>query len=115
MAHAVAGVADEALAEWLAELRRDPGPSSEELGVESLRQSSQARAAARPRGPDLARVQDVTIDDVLRGRLHRTSPEPRPLVLFTHGGGFVLGDLNSHDRVCRRLAARCDVAVLAVD
>lgn len=115
VAHAVAGVADGALAEWLAELRRDPGPSSEELGVVSLRQSSQARAAARPRGPDLAHVQDVTIDGVLRGRLYRTSPEPRPLVLFTHGGGFVLGDLNSHDRVCRRLAARCDVAVLAVD
>jgi len=115
LAQAVAGVADEALAEWLAELRRDPGPSCAELGVESLRRSSQARAAARPRGPDLARVQDVTIDDVLKGRLYRTNPEPRPLVLFTHGGGFVLGDLNSHDRVCRRLAARCDVAVLAVD
>jgi acetyl esterase len=36
-------------------------------------------------------------------------------VLFLHGGGFVLGDLDSHDRICRRLAAACDVAVLAVD
>ncbi len=115
VADAVASVAAEALGEWLAELRRDPGPSCEELGVDSLRRSSQDRAAARPRGPDLARVQDETIADDLRGRLYRTSPEPRPLVLFTHGGGFVLGDLNSHDRVCRRLAARCDVAVLAVD
>jgi acetyl esterase len=115
VAEAVAGVADEELAGWLAALRRDPGPSCEELGVESLRRSSQADAAARPRGPDLTRVQDVSIDDVLRGRLYRTSPEPRPLVLFTHGGGFVMGDLNSHDRICRRLAASCDVAVLAVD
>jgi acetyl esterase len=115
LADALAGVADEALAEWLAELRRDPGPSCAELGVESLRRSSMARAAAIPRGPDLALVRDVTIDDVLGGRLYRSSSDPRPLVLFLHGGGFVLGDLDSHDRICRRLAAACDVAVLAVD
>jgi len=115
LADAIAGVADEALAEWLAELRRDPGPSCEELGVESLRRSSMARAAARPRGPDLALVRDVSIDDVLGARLYRSSSDPRPLVLFLHGGGFVLGDLDSHDRICRRLAAACDVAVLAVD
>ena len=115
LADAIADVADEALAEWLADLRSDPGPSCEELGVESLRQSSTARAAARPRGPDLALVRDVTIDGVLGGRLYRSSSDPRPLVMFLHGGGFVLGDLDSHDRICRRLAVRCDVAVLAVD
>jgi acetyl esterase len=115
LADALADVADEALAQWLADLRRDPGPSCEELGVESLRRSSMARAAARPRGPDLSLVRDVTIDDVLGGRLYRSSSDPRPLVLFIHGGGFVLGDLDSHDRICRRLAAWCDVAVLAVD
>jgi acetyl esterase/lipase len=85
------------------------------MGVSSLRRSSQARAAARPPGPELALVQNLTIDDALKGRLYRPSPDPRPLVLFTHGGGFVLGDLDSHDRLCRRLAAACDVAVLAVD
>ncbi len=112
---AIADVADEALADWLADLRRDPGPSCAELGVESLRRSSMARAAARPRGPDLALVRNLTIDGVLGGRLFRASSDPRPLVLFLHGGGFVMGDLDSHDRICRRLAAACDVAVLAVD
>lgn len=38
-----------------------------------------------------------------------------PLILFFHGGGFVLGDLDSHDSVCRTLAARSDLPVLAVD
>ena len=48
-------------------------------------------------------------------RLYRPATEPRPLVLYLHGGGFVLGDLESHDSICRRLALIADVAVLAVD
>jgi acetyl esterase/lipase len=47
--------------------------------------------------------------------LYRAATEPRPLVLYLHGGGFVLGDLESHDSICRRLALIADVAVLAVD
>jgi acetyl esterase len=39
---------------------------------------------------------------------------PRPLVIYLHGGGFALGDLDSHDSICRRLAWTADVAVLAV-
>ena len=35
--------------------------------------------------------------------------------LFLHGGGFVLGDLDSHDDVCAELAARAGVEVVAVD
>jgi acetyl esterase len=38
-----------------------------------------------------------------------------PLILFFHGGGFVFGDLESHDSFCRFLAERCDLPVLAVD
>jgi acetyl esterase len=36
-------------------------------------------------------------------------------VLYLHGGGFVMGDLESHDGPCRRLAQIADVTVLAVD
>lgn len=36
-------------------------------------------------------------------------------MVFPHGGGFVFGDLDTHDRTCRRIAAACDVDVLAVD
>jgi acetyl esterase/lipase len=35
-------------------------------------------------------------------------------VIYLHGGGFVVGDLDSHDGICRRLARTADVAVLAV-
>jgi len=41
--------------------------------------------------------------------------EAGPLILFFHGGGFVFGDLESHDSFCRTLADRTDMPVLAVD
>ena len=40
---------------------------------------------------------------------------PGPGVLFFHGGGFVLGDLDSHDMICRRLAEGSRCRVLAID
>lgn len=40
---------------------------------------------------------------------------PGPLLLFFHGGGFMYGDLTSHDASCRFLAERSGVRVLAVD
>ena len=43
------------------------------------------------------------------------SVEPAPCVLFCHGGGYVIGDLDTHDALCRRLAAVSGVRVLAID
>ncbi|MET7464962.1 alpha/beta hydrolase [Nonomuraea sp. NPDC005501] len=83
--------------------------------VFQLRRDSALRAARRPRGPELAAVGDVEGPGGLRLRHYRPSPEARPLVVFLHGGAWVIGDLDTHDRTCRRLAARCDVEVLAVD
>jgi acetyl esterase len=40
---------------------------------------------------------------------------PMPLLVFYHGGGWVIGDLDTHDGVCRFLAARAGVAVLSID
>jgi acetyl esterase len=41
--------------------------------------------------------------------------ERRPLLVFLHGGGFVLGDLETHDPACRLLCRHAGVHVLAVD
>jgi len=40
---------------------------------------------------------------------------PGPCILFLHGGGYVIGDLETHDILCRRLAAKACVRVLALD
>lgn len=38
-----------------------------------------------------------------------------PVIVYFHGGGWVLGDLETHDCFCRRLATGCGCAVVAVD
>ncbi|MEG0481864.1 MAG: alpha/beta hydrolase [Acinetobacter sp.] len=41
--------------------------------------------------------------------------ELRPTVLFIHGGGWVMGNLNSHDSICRKFAEIAAVRVIAID
>jgi len=49
-------------------------------------------------------------------RMYRPASDPAlPLVVYAHGGGWVTGSLDSHDRLCRQLANRLGAAVLAVD
>ncbi len=68
----------------------------------------------------VAEVRNFAIDGPagkIKVRFYR-SPElggPNPLLVFYHGGGFVLGDLDSHDSVCRALSVHAGVDVLAVD
>jgi acetyl esterase len=50
-----------------------------------------------------------------RSRAAEANPDPAPLLVFIHGGGMIYGDLDSHDAVCRLLAERADVRVLALD
>jgi acetyl esterase len=80
-----------------------------------LRESARSRNGTRPKGPGLPHVADVTSPSGLPLRHYRPSAEPRPLMVFVHGGGWVFGDLETHDRTCRRIAKECDVEVLAVD
>lgn len=44
-----------------------------------------------------------------------TTPEPAPLVVFYHGGGWVLGDLDTHDPLCRLTCREAGVHVLSID
>jgi acetyl esterase len=88
--------------------------------VAALRAASHARALARPRGPELHAVNDLIVPDTpgVRARRYRPSAdeaEGRPLLVFLHGGMWVLGDLETHDRLCRRIAAEAGAEVLAVD
>lgn len=50
-------------------------------------------------------------------RLYRPSAleEPSPLMVYYHGGGWVVGDLDSHDSLCRFLAVHTGIRVLSVD
>ena len=45
----------------------------------------------------------------------RVGDRPAPLLVFFHGGGFVVGDLDTHDELCRLLCRDAGVHVLAID
>lgn len=49
-------------------------------------------------------------------RIYRPTPVTvLPVILFLHGGGFLLGSLDSHDALCRSLARESGAAVVAID
>ena len=71
-----------------------------------------------PRVP-LARVEDLTLSAAdgtpLPARLYADTHQPVPALLYLHGGGFVIGGLETHDSLCRQLARRSGGAVVALD
>ncbi|MET7304300.1 alpha/beta hydrolase [Embleya sp. NPDC005575] len=117
----VAAVADRELAAYLEAERRVGGPGVRELGAVEMRRRQRQRLAERPSGPELAEVRDVVVDGPavtmppIAARLYRPTLDPLPLVVFLHGGMWTIGGLESHDRLCRRLALAARIAVLAVD
>lgn len=80
--------------------------------VAGTRAGMAVEAAAEAR-EDVARVEHLDLGGV-PGRLFEPDAATGLLVLF-HGGGFVFGDLDTHDAHCRRVANRTGWAVLAVD
>ena len=101
-----------ALREW------SRGPSVSDAGfgpadIAAMRTQGRADAAAEPKEP-VDRVEDVDADGV-PCRLLVPGRSAQGVLVFLHGGGFVFGDLDTHDAQSRRLANRTGLTVLAVD
>ena len=68
-----------------------------------------------PSTVELHEIRDVDADGVA-ARLYRPNDrQDLGLLVFYHGGGWVLGSMNTHDDVCRKLALAMGHAVLSVD
>jgi acetyl esterase len=71
-----------------------------------------------PRAP-LVRVQELQIPAadgaMLPARLYAPSHERLPVLLYLHGGGFTIGNLETHDSLCRQFALRSGAAVVALN
>jgi acetyl esterase len=69
-------------------------------------------------GPDLNAVEDLHIPGPNGGtpaRLFRFSERPAPLVMFIHGGGWVVNDVDTHDRLCRLGAVASQCHILSIE
>ncbi len=94
------------------------------LPPEQAREHNKRGAAANtpPRPIRMAKVDERAIptsNGAIGGRFYLPpnlpGGTPPPLLVFYHGGGWVIGDLDTHDAVCRFLAAAAGIAVLSVD
>ena len=89
-----------------------PSVSDADFDLAATRAEAHAVGLAEEREL-VADVNDVDVGGV-PCRLYRPQQEVAGVVVHLHGGGFVFGDLETHDAHCRRLANRGGLAVLAV-
>ncbi|MDQ1700110.1 MAG: hypothetical protein QOG34_1973, partial [Frankiaceae bacterium] len=94
-------------------------PALDTLPVPDARAFMDAMATQRMPGPDVREVVDGTLTGAagdLPYRLYRpTTPGPHPVLAYFHGGGWVLGNLDSDDPLCRDLCVRTDAVVVSVN
>jgi acetyl esterase len=96
-------------------------PPMHEMGLDMARASYTAMGAIAEQPPRaLAIIRDLACpgpagDIALRLYDARESRDAGPAVVFMHGGGFVIGDLESHHSLCTEIAAELDLPVIAVD
>jgi acetyl esterase len=107
---------------WMAARARSES-LSEGAGVEEARAHRRLEAQIVGERPPLpmARIEAVQIPGpagTLAARLYvppEPATDPPPLLVFFHGGGWVIGDLETHDGPCRFIAANSGACVLAID
>lgn len=109
----------------LAALERRNDPPTETLTPLQARELRRRQAMSIAGVPvEVGSVRDLQVDGAdgpLRAR-HYAPPESDgqrggrvPLLVYFHGGGFVIGDLDTHDGVCRNLCRRAGLHVLSVE
>ncbi|MEO8523885.1 MAG: alpha/beta hydrolase [Caldimonas sp.] len=81
------------------------------------------RALTQPESPPVAEITELTADGphgpiplrLYRPTLRSDNPAPLPVLVYYHGGGWTIGDLDTHDVLCRQLANGSGCAVVSVD
>ena len=95
---------------------RDPDTMTPQSAREALRALAASRAAIPP--PQVESAVDTKVkgaEGPLAARVYRVSRDKSPTVVFYHGGGWVAGDLETHDRQARLLAIETGAVVVSVD
>jgi acetyl esterase len=113
---------DTHLAGLLQLLEQAPYPPIHEQSPADARRGFRALTCDAVQPEQVIEVGEVSELDVPGGdgtrpaRLYRPAgPGPWPTTVFFHGGGFVIGDLDTHDQTCRRICRDAETAVLSVD
>ena len=93
-------------------------PPVSQMTPAQARESVRQRSAALPR-EDVSAVRDHTVPvpggSVLVRVYTPRGTAPRPVLVYFHGGGWVTGDVETHDGICRTLANAAGCLVASVD
>ncbi|MGF6307597.1 acetyl esterase [Bradyrhizobium sp. i1.8.4] len=95
---------------------RDPATMTPQSCREQLRALAEARKEVPP--PPVGVADDIEVAGAagrLAARLYRNGRGTAPTVIFFHGGGWVAGDLETHDRQARNLVIETGAVVISVD
>ena len=95
---------------------RDPETMTPKSARDALSALAAARAAIPP--PPVMHTENIEVKGAagpLAARVYRNSNGKSPTVVFFHGGGWVAGDLETHDRQARLLAIETGAVVISVD
>lgn len=104
-----------ALQAFLAALADTPMPPIETMDIHTMRQIFDAPLPVEK--AEVGSVQDLEVlgaEGPLSARLYQPRTKAERLTVFFHGGGFVMGTLDTHDGLCRHLCHELDSAVLSV-
>ena len=99
----------------LAMLEEAGGPDISEQTPEEARAAIANFAAMQAGAPEPARVEDRTVPGPagdIPVRVYAAEGDNLPVVMYFHGGGWVLGDIDSHDGTCKQLLAELGDAVV---
>lgn len=112
---------DPEVQKWLDQAATVGVPSFDQLSVEHARQFMLMSSLPLDTGEQLARIEDLTMPGP-GGPLPLRLYDPggpvnaaRPVILFYHGGGWVVGSIATHDAYCRSLANAVGAMVVSVD
>ena len=94
-------------------------PPYHQLSPKEARQMfKDTRPASTPTPPEIGVVRDMLADNI-PVRVYRpvgaNADTPLPALVYFHGGGWVIGDLDTHDVLCRQLTAEAGIVTVAVD
>lgn len=91
-------------------------PPRSNLTIAETRDRMRAAAVLAGSAPVMAHVENIAVGGGVRVRQYWPKHDAAlPLLVYFHGGRFISGDLDSHDPLCRVLAAKTGCRVLAVD
>lgn len=110
---------DEQVEEFLTQMNSAKNKPYSQMPVEQARRQMVVATTLLGPGPKMHRTEEIAIE-VEGGQIpvrvyHPADVQNLPVLIYFHGGGWVLGNVDTHDGYCRALAAGAGIKVVSVD